>query len=84
MSPMTGGVFFKRLERELAGAYVLAFEPLASERDGKPHKIAVRVRNRSRLTIRARESFVLQKDQTPPPPSSTPPARSVFPERTQR
>jgi len=54
MAPMTGTVFFERLERELAGNYVLAFEPLASERDGKPHRITVRLRNRSRLTVRAR------------------------------
>ena len=84
MTPMTGGVFFKRLERELAGGYVLAFEPLAGERDGKPHRIEVRVRNRSRLTIRAREYFVLPKDQTPAPSAATPPARSVSAVPTQR
>jgi VWFA-related protein len=78
MAPMTGMVFFERLERELAGSYVLAFEPLASERDGKPHKITVHLRKRSRLTVRTRESFVLQKEpqQTPatadPPPASRP------------
>ncbi len=80
MTPMTGGVFFKRLERELAGGYVVAFEPLASERDGKPHRIQVRLRNRSGLTIRARESFMLQKDQptfTPAVPASPPPARTI-------
>ena len=80
MTPMTGGIFFKRLERELAGGYVLAFEPVASERDGKPHKIEVRLRNRTRLTIRARESFVVQKDQpasTPAVPASRPPARTI-------
>ena len=62
MRPMTGGTFFKRLERELAGGYVLAFEPLAAERDGKPHRIRVRLRNRRGVTVRARESFVLPKD----------------------
>ena len=80
MTPMTGGIFFKRLERELAGGYVLAFEPLPSERDGKPHNIEVRLRNRTRLTIRARESFVLQKDQPPSTqgvPASRPPARTI-------
>jgi len=85
MTPMTGGVFFKRLERELAGGYVLAFEPLPGERDGKPHKIEVRVRSRSRLTIRAREYFVLPKEQTPAPlAASPPPARSVSAVPTQR
>jgi VWFA-related protein len=77
MAPMTGAVFFDRLERELAGSYVLAFEPLASERDGKPHKIQVRLRSRSRLTIRARESFVLSKDSTPAAPVSSGPALTV-------
>ena len=73
MAPMTGAIFFERLERELSGDYVLAFEPLASERDGKPHKIAVHLRNRSRLTVRARESFVLQKEQTPQTPAAVTP-----------
>lgn len=79
MTPMTGTVFFDRLERELAGSYVLAFEPLPSERDGKPHKIQVHLRKRSRLTVRARESFVLRKEPSAPAPASADPPPATVP-----
>ena len=33
--PASGRRFFKALERQLLGSYLLAFEPLAAERDGR-------------------------------------------------
>jgi VWFA-related protein len=79
MTPLTGGIFFKRLESELAGVYILAFEPLVTERDGKPHKIRVRLRDRAGLTVRARSSFVLPKEAMPAAPAANPPVRVVAP-----
>ena len=55
----SGGDFFKQLERELAGSYLLSFEPLASERDGKPHSIQIRISRRPQPTIHARKAFML-------------------------
>jgi VWFA-related protein len=63
---VSGEGFFKRLARELSGAYVLAFEPLPSERDGQPHRIEIRLPDRKHTTIRARKVFVL-----PPPTQHT-------------
>jgi VWFA-related protein len=58
--PASGTRFFKQLERQLAGSYLLAFEPLPSERDGKPHRIEIRVSRRPRPTVHARKLFVLE------------------------
>jgi VWFA-related protein len=55
----TGEAAFDRLNRELAGYYILSFEPEPGDRDGKPHKIAVTTPNRSGITIRARREFVV-------------------------
>jgi len=41
----------------LTGYYLIGFEPDASDRDGKPHAITVRV-NRPGVTLRARRQFV--------------------------
>ena len=46
-----------RLALELTGYYLIGFEPEASDRDGKPHEISVKV-NRPGVTIRARRQFV--------------------------
>ena len=80
MTPMTGGVFFKRLERELAGGYVLAFEPLASERDGKPHQDPSTPAQPNGTDDSRQRVLRLQKDQptfTPAVPASPPPARTI-------
>jgi VWFA-related protein len=46
-----------RLALELTGYYLIGFEPEASDRDGKPHEISVKV-NRPGVTVRARRQFV--------------------------
>ena len=48
MSPVSGDSFFQRLERERGGGYVIAFEPIYADRDGKPHTIAVTVKDSSK------------------------------------
>ena len=55
----SGKDFFKHLDEELAGSYLLAFEPLATERDGRLHRIEIRIPGRSKLTIHARKEFVV-------------------------
>lgn len=49
---------FARIARELSGYYLLAFEPLAAERDGRPHRIRVQL-SRGGGELRARPGFVL-------------------------
>ena len=44
---------FERIARELLGYYLVGFAPETGDRDGKSHKIAVRVA-RERATVRAR------------------------------
>jgi VWFA-related protein len=49
---------FDRVLRETSAYYLLAVEPLDSDRDGKPHRIEVRV-NRRGTTVRARQTIVV-------------------------
>ena len=49
---------FARLASELSGYYLLGFEPEASDRDGKRHRIAVDVR-RGGVQIRSRAEFMV-------------------------
>ena len=49
---------FARIARELSGYYLLAFEPLDAERDGRSHRRRVR-RARGGGELRARPGFVL-------------------------
>lgn len=51
-----GDYAFRRIARELAGHYLLAFEPQGTDRNGKLHKIRVRV-GRPGVTLRARSEF---------------------------
>jgi predicted flavoprotein YhiN len=60
MSPVSGDSFFKRLAREQGGSYILAFEPLDADRDGRAHEIKVKV-TRADTTIRARHQFLLDR-----------------------
>ena len=48
---------FDRLARELSASYLLAFEPLPAERDGKPHKIEVAPKGLAHARVRARRQF---------------------------
>ena len=52
----TADAVFDRVLRETSAYYELAFEPLASERNGKDHSIRVKV-DRPKVTVRARPSF---------------------------
>ena len=56
----TADAAYGRVLRETAAYYELTFEPLESDRNGKPHTIAVKV-DRSKTTVRARQSFSLPK-----------------------
>jgi len=47
---------FARVGAELSGYYLLGFEPEPSDRDGKSHQIAVKVR-RENLLVRSRREF---------------------------
>ena len=50
---------FERILTETSGYYVLGFEVLASDRDGRSHKIDLRTRRKG-LFIRARTTFSVQ------------------------
>ena len=47
---------FTRIANELSGHYLIAFEPLASERDGRVHRIDLSTTRRG-TTVRARQAF---------------------------
>jgi len=49
---------FERIARELSGYYLLAFEPLDTERDGRAHRIQVSLA-RGGAELRARPGFTL-------------------------
>jgi len=58
---------FDRLSLEMSAYYLIGFDPEPGDRDGKPHRISVKV-SRPGLTIRARPEFVV------PVPSAKPPS----------
>jgi VWFA-related protein len=63
--PLLGGdEAFRRVARESAGYYLLAFAPEASERNGVSHRIELRVA-RENVTLRARPGFVIPKARPP-------------------
>jgi VWFA-related protein len=49
---------FDRVANELSAAYLLGVEPLPTDRDGKPHRIQVRVRVPN-ATVRSRAQFLV-------------------------
>lgn len=49
---------FRRIANELSGHYLIAFEPLPSERDGRLHRVEVSLR-RGGGEVRARQAFRL-------------------------
>jgi VWFA-related protein len=63
----SGAYFFDRLSLEMSAYYLIAFEPEPGDRDGKTHKISVKV-TRPGLTVRSRPEF------TVPPASAAPPS----------
>ena len=54
---VTGAMVFDRLERELSAQYVLAFDVQTPDRNGKRHKIDVKV-NRKNVDVRFRQEFI--------------------------
>lgn len=62
----SGSYFFDRLSLEMSAYYLIAFEPEPGDRDGKPHKITVKV-TRPGLTVRARPEFVVPVASATPP-----------------
>jgi len=75
----SGKDFFKHLDEELAGSYLLGFEPLETERDGRLHRIEIRIPGRSKLTIHARTEFVVGSGAAPTEPLAAEPASSGNP-----
>ena len=63
----SGAEFFKQLASELSSTYLLSFEPIASDRDGKPHRIDVQISRRPQLTVHARKAFIAQAPMVPAP-----------------
>lgn len=57
---------FQRIARELSGYYLLAFEPLESERDGRAHRIRVSLAHGGG-ELRARPGFTLPAAPAPAP-----------------
>jgi VWFA-related protein len=54
----TGAGVFDRLSSELSGYYLLSFEPSGPDRDGKTHRIDVKVR-RPGVSVRGRREFAV-------------------------
>jgi VWFA-related protein len=84
---MTGAVsgadFFKQLARELSSTYLLSFEPTASDRDGTPHAIEIRLSRTPRPTVHARKTFVLTPTPHPVTPMAARPVTSPAPPPTR-
>lgn len=65
----TADTAFRRIEQALAGYYLLGVEPGPNDRDGKRHKIDVKLTRRG-LTVQARRAFLSPEG----PPAATPEA----------
>jgi VWFA-related protein len=63
---------FERVSREISGYYLLAVEAGDADRDGKPHKIRVRV-DRPGVQVRSRPEFTI----APPEPAAAEPGERV-------
>ncbi len=63
---------FERIAREIAGYYLLAVEADPLDRDGRPHKIRVRV-GRPDVQVRSRAEFTI----APPEPAAAEPGERV-------
>jgi VWFA-related protein len=73
---------FDRVASEMSGSYLLGIEVAASDRDGKPHRVEVKV-GRPGLEVRARKQYVIEPasarlagpgaPRPAPPPATKPP-----------
>jgi VWFA-related protein len=54
-----GGFAFERILRESAGYYLLGVEPQPADRDGRPHKLGVKVAGARRATVRSRQWVIV-------------------------
>lgn len=52
---------FAQIAADLAQQYVLSYYPPEEKRDGRYHQVAVRVKNKTNLRIRARKGFLVKK-----------------------
>ncbi len=64
------GPSFDRIVRDNSSYYVLAYYPPTDKKDGKFHRIQVRV-NRPGLTVRARRGYLAPKANSKPAPKPT-------------
>src|SRR5262245_32372604 len=62
---------FERIVRDNSSYYVLAYYPPSDKRDGKFHRIEVRVADRPNLVVRSRRGYVSPKGKPPAPPTRT-------------
>jgi len=60
----SGDVVFERVARELSGHYLLGFEPLDADRDGREHEVRVKV-SRPGLTVRTRRRVLVPSQAEP-------------------
>lgn len=60
----SGDAVFERVARELSGHYLLGFEPLDVDRDGREHEVRVKV-PRPGLTVRARRRVLVPSQAEP-------------------
>jgi VWFA-related protein len=57
-----GSLPFGRIARELSGYYLVGFEAAGSDRDGRVHRIELKLRER-RALVRARQAFIAAPQQ---------------------
>ncbi len=62
---------YERIVEDNSSYYVLAYYPTNEKRDGKFHKIDVRVPAPG-LTVRSRKGYASPKGKAPAPPTATP------------
>jgi hypothetical protein len=62
----TAETYFERVATELSASYLLGIEVAATDRNGKPHRVDIKVK-RSGLDVRGRKQYVIPAS-TPAPP----------------
>ena len=77
LGAVSGADFFAQLAHELSSTYLLSFEPIDTDRDGKPHRIDVRLSRRPPLTIHAQKTFIAFAAPRGPALGEAPPAQAT-------